>query len=159
VASAPAPPPTFRTIEELAQLCGRYCWVETRLFELTGQWAGGSGPAEWRVFCSVASGGHAALATEWRDRLPVRAGVDQEALLLPPPGPVAATIEGLHGLAIGEGLPLVINDVLPDLVTGYRTVFDQASPVREAPVMALLVRAATRHAEVAARGRSLLQQG
>jgi hypothetical protein len=155
--AAPAPP--FRTIDDLAQLCGQYGWVETRLFEVTGQWAGDEGPPEWRHFSSVTSAHHAALATEWRARLPVRAGVDQEALLLPPPtslGPMVATLDG-HSLEVG--FPILIGEVLPELSDQYLALLDTASAVREAPVMALLARAATGHADVTERGRRLLQRG
>ena len=37
-ASAPA---TFRSIGELAELCGHYCWMERRIFELAGE------PGQW----------------------------------------------------------------------------------------------------------------
>ena len=156
MASAPASTPTFRTIAELAERCGQFCWVETRLFELTGLWASLDGPAEWKVFCSVTAGGHAAMATEWRARLPFRAGVDQEALVVPPPGPLATTIDELAQGSLEEGLPVVIGAVLPELVAEYSALLDQASPVSEAPVMALLARAAQRHADVVERGRTLL---
>ena len=155
VASAPAP--TFRTIEALAELCGRCAWAETRLFELTGQWANGNGPPEWRVFCSVASAHHAALASEWRSRLPVRAGVDQEALICPPPDELATAIDGLSGQSVEDGLPVLIGHILPDLGSRYRAILEVAAPVREAPVMALLARAAALHAGVTERGIQLLQ--
>ena len=35
-AGADAGATTFRSIGELAELCGHYCWVERRLFEVTG---------------------------------------------------------------------------------------------------------------------------
>jgi hypothetical protein len=131
--------------------------VETRLFELTGRWASGDGPAQWRLFCSVASGFHGALATEWRHRLPVRAGIDQEALIQPPPGSMVATIEGLEELALPEALPVLVERILPDLVVEYHSILESAAPEREAPVMALLARATILHADVTERGQVLLQ--
>ncbi|HEY2213948.1 MAG TPA: hypothetical protein VGH31_02740 [Acidimicrobiales bacterium] len=137
---------TFRTIDELAQQCGHYCWVETRLFEITGQWASGDGPAEWRLFCSVISGQHAALATQWRSRLPVRAGVDQQALIRQPET-MGSAVTALGGQTIEAGLPVLLQEVLPELVLQYRQLLDEASPVREAPVIASLTMAVGTHAD------------
>ena len=144
-------PTNFRTIDELAQLCGRCGWVETRLFELTGQWASGDGPAEWRLACSIESAQHAALASEWRARLPVRAGIDQEALFLPPPGPLAAEIEALFGQPVVEGMSTLKQRLLQDLVEWYRDELAVSSSVREASVMALLDRAIAAHSDVTGR--------
>ena len=61
--AARTPAPLFRTIGELAERCGHYCWVESRLFELTGSWAsrpaGAAGDPELRVFFSEMSAWHA----------------------------------------------------------------------------------------------------
>jgi hypothetical protein len=147
---------TFRSIGELAELCGHYCWVERRVFELTGSRASGpetgdrgadrpvadgpgAGDAEVRVVLSEMSARHGLFAAQWHDRLPVRAGVDAEALIVPPPGPVE---EALDLIASAPGLALVLGGLatqfLPRLREAYGRHLAQASPVSEAPVRAVL---------------------
>jgi hypothetical protein len=148
---------TFRSIGELAELCGHYCWVERRVFELTGSRAsrpeagdpeagdagdpeaGEAGDAEVRVVLSEMSARHGLLAAQWHDRLPVRAGVDAEALIVPPPGPVQ---EALELIASAPRLALVLSGLatqfLPRLREAYGRHLAQASPVSEAPVRAVL---------------------
>jgi hypothetical protein len=162
-------PATFRSIGELAELCGRYCWIERRMFELTGSRASRpasaasaaseAGDAEIRVVLSAMSAGHAFLAAQWRDRLPVRAGVDAEALIVPPPGrlPEALSlIEAEPRLALVLGG--VATQVLPRLEDGYRQHLALASPVSEAPVRAVLEWAARSTAGEIRTARVLLQR-
>ena len=87
-------PRAWRGIDELAELIGAYCWVENRIFELSGAWAtgasaspGGGLPPALRVWCAGLSRRHGLLAARWAERLPVRAGVDRAALVAAPPGP------------------------------------------------------------------------
>jgi hypothetical protein len=147
---------TFRSVGELAQLCGHYCWVERRIFEVTGSRASLPGPGdpetgdpetgdpetgdpEIRVVLSQMSARHGFLAAQWRERLPVRAGVDPEALIVPPPGPageVLGLIESEPRLVLVlEGLA---TQFLPWLLDRYDRHLAQASPVSEAPVRAVL---------------------
>ncbi len=39
-----AGPRAWRGIDELAGLVGAYCWVENRIFEVSGAWATDGGP-------------------------------------------------------------------------------------------------------------------
>jgi hypothetical protein len=137
---------TFRSIGELAELCGHYCWVERRVFELTGNRASrpeagdaAAGDAEVRVVLSEMSARHALFAAQWHDRLPVRAGVDAEALIVPPSGPVE---EALDLIASASRLALVLGGLatqfLPWLREAYGRHLAQASPVSEAPARAVL---------------------
>jgi len=146
VTGAGAGTSTFRSIEELAEICGYYCWVERRIFELTGSRASGPasggpelGDAEVRVLLSQMSARHGFFAAQWRDRLPVRAGVDAEALITPPPGPAGEVLDLIESeprlaLVLG-GLAL---HFLPRLLESYDRNLAQASPVSEAPVRAVL---------------------
>jgi hypothetical protein len=130
--------------------------VERRIFELTGSRASlpGSGDpetgdpeagvaeageAEVRVVLSQMSARHALFAAQWHDRLPVRAGVDAEALIVPPPGSVG---EALDLIAAAPGLALVLGGLatqfLPRLRDAYGRHLALASPVNEAPVRAVL---------------------
>jgi hypothetical protein len=150
-AGTPAGAATFRSIGELAELCGHYCWVERRIFEVTGSRASGpatsdagaadagAADAEVRVVLSQMSARHGFLAGQWRDRLPVRAGVDAETLVMPPPGPFAEVLDLIESeprLALTLGG--LARQFLPRLSESYDRTLAQASPVSEAPVRALL---------------------
>jgi hypothetical protein len=137
---------TFRSIGELAQLCGHYCWVERRIFEVTGSRASlpgtgnpETGDPEIRVVLSEMSACHGFLAAQWRERLPVRAGVDPEPLIVPPPGPVG---EALDLIDSEPRLALVLEGLatqfLPWLLDRYDRYLVQASAVSEAPVRSVL---------------------
>ena len=92
-----------------------------------------------RVVLSQMSARHGFFAAQWRDRLPVRAGVDAEAFVVPPPGPFGRAldlIESEPGLA--HALGGLATQVLPRLVERYDRHLAQASPVSEAPVRAVL---------------------
>jgi hypothetical protein len=172
----PRPSPAFRTIDELAERCGHHCWLEHRLFALTGMWATAPpGPgieAEFRVLCSEMSLWHGFVAGQWRDRLPVRAGVIPDALIAPPPGALAQALDllaadvdlsGAEGPQGAQGprraLAGLVEHILPALLEAYDEDFARASAVSEAPVRALLGLIRPRaHVEIA-QGRALLHRG
>ncbi len=140
-----------RDIDQLAELVGRYCWLEHRLFVLTGAAAsapavvaGDPGEAECRVWFAAASRRHGALAAGWTERMPVRAGVDRDALVLAPPRPLPGLLDDLATAAAAEparGLAGLVEGVLPGLAATYGLHLEAASPVSEAPVMEGLVEA------------------
>jgi hypothetical protein len=157
----------FRTIDALAERCGNYCWLEHRLFELTGRAASTTnGPAgdaidaEIRVFFSEMAARHAFLAAQWRDRLPVRAGVDAVALVAPPSGDVAAALELVAGAAdavlVLSGL---VEHLLPRLLLAYEEEAAQASVVSEGPVRAVLDVANLLLGQEVPAGQDLLRRG
>lgn len=180
---AEAPPPTrftFRTIGELAERCGQYCWIENRLFALTGTWASapdaagaagaagaveaagsaGAIEAEIRVVCSAMSSWHGFVAGQWWDRLPVRAGVDPAALVVPPPGPFAPALGLLEADADLMGaLGGLAEQILPVLLGVYDEHLAGASPVSEAPVRALLGLVRPQLTLEIERGREVLRRG
>jgi hypothetical protein len=141
----------FRTIDELAVRSGHYCWLEHQLFVCTGRWASAAWPdepptrgpaaveAEIRVHLSAMSSWHGFLAGQWRDRLPVRAGVDAAALVVAPSGPVAEAFD-LLGAAPGllAALGGLVDPVLPALGLAYEREATLLTPVSERPVMSLL---------------------
>jgi hypothetical protein len=139
----------WRTIDDLAGLVGAYCWVEHRIFEVTGSWA--SEPArldmgldELRVWCAASGRRHGALAGRWAERLPVRAGVDRVALVEAPARPVGLA-DSLGELAATKdlvaGVGALVATVLPWLDGIYAAHLDAASPVSEASVIETLVEA------------------
>ena len=157
----------FRSIGELAELCGHYCWVERRLFEVSGARASAPvsgdpepGDPEVRVVLSEMSARHGFLAAQWRDRLPVRAGVDADALIAPPAGPAG---EALDLIESESRLLLVLGGLagqfLPRLLDGYARHLALASPVSEGPVRAVLECAALSANREIGRARTLLPGG
>jgi hypothetical protein len=141
----------YRDIGQLAGLVGRYCWLEHRLFGLTGTAAsapavvpGDPGEAECRVWFAAASRRHGALAAGWTEHLPVRVGVDRDALVVEPPGPLPGLLDDLATTAAAEparGLAGLLEGVLPALAATYGLHLQAASPVSEGPVMEGLVEA------------------
>ena len=155
---------TWRDIDTLAALVGAYCWVERRLFALTGEWASGPGIAEGqgpraeaRVWCAAASSRHGDRAGRWAERLPVRAGVDVAALVEAPSGPLGPAFDALAAEPDPDvGLAALVEAVLPGIDAVYAAHLAVASPVREGPVMEVLTGA---HREVRAEirgGRTLI---
>ncbi len=150
VADAAAPSlPVWRGIVALGEAVGRYCWLERRLFELTGGWAtatgDGAASAEARVFLAAASRRHGSLAERWAARLPVRAGIDPSALILEPPdlpGEVADQLSDPAGASgARDHLGALVEVLLPWVAGQYETDLAAASPVCEGPVMEVLVAA------------------
>ena len=140
-----------RSIEQLAALVGRYCWVEHRLFEVTGAAAtaaavvtGDPGEAECRVWFAAASRRHGALAARWTEHLPVRAGLDRDALVAAPTGLLPGMLDELSATAERDpsrGLAGLVEGVLPGLAGIYGAHLEAASPVSESPIIERLVEA------------------
>jgi hypothetical protein len=148
-------PRTWRGIDELAELVGAYCWVENRVFELSGAWAtaasgspGGGLPPALRVWCAGLSRRHGLLAARWAERLPVRAGVDRAALVCAPPGPLADALDALADAPEARvGVAALVEAVLPCLQAVYEVHGRTATPVSEGSVLEVLAGA---HRELAA---------
>ncbi len=150
--------PPFRTIDELARVCGQYCWVETGLFEIVGKWASERGDPEIQIYFSSIAHAHAAVAGAWRARLPVRAGIDPETLIAPASGPLADAIVDLG--AVNEAQPRLqrlVRETLPSLRAAYGEEILSASMVSEAPIAAVLAQARPQIEREVTRGLSLLQ--
>jgi hypothetical protein len=131
--------PTFRTIEESAQRCGAYCWVERRLFVLTGTWASAEGDPVARVFCSAASSRHAGLAAQWHERLPMRSGMERRSLVVPTPDTLGDELAQLEAApSLQHRLQGLVSVVLPRLLAAYEEDLASCSPVNEEPVAATL---------------------
>ena len=148
----------FLTLDQLMARCGTYCWVEHRLFALTGQWASDEGDPECRVLFSTMSRQHALVASQWRDRLPVRAGIDPEALVVPPAGPMGPALDVLEAQTdVFLRLAGLVEVVLPRLRATYGEHLARASAVRQAPVMAVLRYARLVGAAEISSGHALVQ--
>jgi hypothetical protein len=156
----------WRTIEELAAVVGAYCWLEHRIFEVSGAWATAPGEvdedvAELRVWSASTSRRHGALAMRWADRLPVRAGVESAALVKAPERPrgLAGAFEELVATKeLGVGVAALVETVLPWVGGVYGSHLAVATPVSEASVMEVLVEARRDGSAEIRGGRSLLRR-
>ena len=155
----------WRTIDELAALVGVYCWLEQRIFEVTGGWATCPGPvgeedAELRVWSAATSRRHGVVAGRWAERLPVRAGVDPAAVVRAPARP-----EGLSGAfdelaatkELATAASALVETVLPWVGGVYAAHLAAATPVSEASVMEVLVEARREGSAEIEGGRTLLK--
>jgi hypothetical protein len=156
----------WRTIDELAALVGAYCWLEQRIFEVTGAWATGpraadDDSAELRVWSAATSRRHGVMAGRWAERLPVRAGVDAAALVTAPAQPEGLT-EALEELGATKELELgvfaLVETVLPWVGGVYGSHLAVANPVSEASVMEVLVEARRAGSAEIRGGRTLLRR-
>jgi hypothetical protein len=133
--------------EQQARIVGGYRWIEHRLFELTGAWSTTSAEPEVALHLASASMHHAQHSQWWAERLPVRDGVDPEALSVPY-GPLAGP---LIDWVVDDGdaePPSLASDVerlarlysvfVPRLYATYRVHRSHAVAVSEQPVIDVL---------------------
>jgi hypothetical protein len=158
----PAPAGTqWRGIDELAGLIGAYCWVENRIFEITGAWASGPGDglaSAERVWCAGVSRRHALLAARWAERLPVRAGVDRDTLVVAPAGQLAGALDALAVTpAAAIGVAALVHTVLPRQLAIYLRHARTGPPVCEGPVLEVLAAACPELTAQVVSGRGLLR--
>ena len=116
--------------------------------------------AEVRVLSSEMASWHGFVAAAWRDRLPVRAGVDAGALVVPPPGPIGEALDLLAArpssvLGAFGGL---VGQVLPAFWRPTTRSSPVPPPVSEAPVRALLDLVRPRVHQEIERGSVLLRR-
>ena len=150
----------WRTIDELGALVGAYCWLEHRIFEVTGAWA--TGPidegAELRVWLAAISRRHGVLVGRWAECLPMRAGIEPAALVTVPAEPkeLAGAFEQLEMTEPGVGVSALVETVLPWVGGVYECHLAAAIPVAEASVMEVLVEARREGLAEIRGGRALL---
>ncbi len=161
-----AGPRAWRGIDDLAGLVGAYCWVENRIFEVSGAWAtdggddheGGLAPA-LRVWCAGVSRRHGLLAARWAERLPVRAGVDRAALMRAPAGPLAGALGAMAATPDARvGVETLVQSVFPRLRAVYGLHRRTSSPVTEGSVLEVLAAAQQDLTAEISSGRGLLQE-
>ncbi|HEY5385307.1 MAG TPA: hypothetical protein VIJ56_08725 [Acidimicrobiales bacterium] len=160
----------WRGIDELAGLVGVYCWVENRIFEVSGAWATEAGgdseggdpdgvlDSALRVWCAGVSRRHGLLAARWAERLPVRAGVDGAALVTAPAGPLAGALGAMAATPDARvGVETLVQSVFPRLRAIYGLHRRTASPVSEGSVLEVLAVAQQDFTAEINTGRALLQ--
>ena len=116
-------------------------WVEHTLFEGVGRWAAGDPCPQAAALFGVLSLSFARHADLLADRLPVRAGVDPDALTASPAGweelAGALVVPADDDSATGRRAALLARGVLPAMVVRYARWL-AATGVSEAPVRAAL---------------------
>jgi len=138
-----------------AALVGEYRWIETTLFATLGAWVTDMPVAGVQVHLDAQSMRHAWHAELFGDRLPVRAGVDPDALTRPSAAAATlfAALDGIEVPAEGPGstwppadqeraprpgalprLAGLYRVVLPRLVTTYTRHLRVVAPVADAPL-------------------------
>ena len=131
-------------LDVTAALLGEYRWVETTLWSTLGAWVADLPLAGVQVHLDAQSMRHAWHAELFGERLPVRSGVDPDALSVPSPA-TAALLAALDGRDDGEtadvarpaALPRLAGlyrVVLPRLVTTYTRHLRATAPAADAPV-------------------------
>ena len=127
------------TLEDSARLAGGHCWVEQRLFEISGGWVRSTQEVEAKLMLDRQSQHHAWRARQWWDRLPVLDDVNRGGLVVPPTPAVAAVMLALSGLedtvARLAGLYRV---ALARVHVSYRSHKALAGPVADASVLRTL---------------------
>jgi hypothetical protein len=133
--------PVRRALElgQAAELLGSYCFVERRLFELTGAWSVQVEPPGLAVHLDQVSQQHAWHAELWADRLPVLAGVDPASLIRPLGPAVGPVLDALAGAGTTvERLAGLYRCVLPRLLATYGRHLRWAVRATDAPVIRAL---------------------
>ena len=128
--------------DESAAVCGGHCWVERRLFEVLGAWGASAGSPRTVVLLDRHSQHAAWRAGQWWERLPVRAGIDREALVVAPPGWQAALGPAGDHLPAPDGdaalLAVVHRVLLARLLARYRRHLERTAPVSDGPAIRTL---------------------
>jgi len=136
----PEASPVRRALElgAAAELLGAYCFVERRLFELTGAWSVEADTPRVAVHLDQVSQQHAWHAELWAERLPVLAGIEP-ASLIRPSGTVGPVLDALAAAPTSiERLAGLYRCVLPRLLTSYGRHLRRAVPATDAPVIRAL---------------------
>jgi hypothetical protein len=127
------------TLEVAARVAGHARWLETRLFEVLGQWVQSEPDAATKIFWATRSRRHAEHAEGWRRHQPVVAHLDPDALAVAAGAPATAVVEALAGLR-EPGYTAIRLDgayrvVVPALVAAYRLRVVRAHPLADGPVV------------------------
>ena len=127
------------TLEDSARLAGGHCWVERRLFEITGGWVTSTPEPEVKLMLDRHSQHHAWRAEQWWDRLPVLDDVDRDALVAPPGPSVAAVVSALADVPpTVPRLAGLFRVALARVHVSYRNHRALAGPVADASVLRTL---------------------
>ncbi|HXQ18673.1 MAG TPA: hypothetical protein VN781_03500 [Acidimicrobiales bacterium] len=161
MAEALGPSDAHRTALELGQaaaLLGAYCFIERRLFELTGAWSVEVEPPRLQVHLDQVSQQHAWHAALWAERLPVLAGVEPASLIAPLGPSLGPVLDALASApSAPERLAGLYRCVLPRLLSTYGRHLRRAVPATDAPVVRALRLVRTDELAAWQAGEALLQ--
>ena len=126
-------------LSQAAELLGAYCFVERRLFELTGAWSVEVTRPGLAVQLDAVSQQHAWHAELWADRLPVLAGIEPASLVAPAGPALGPVLDALAATDTAvERLAGLYRCVLPRLLVTYGRHLRRAVPATDAPVIRAL---------------------
>lgn len=127
------------TLDESARRAGAHQWAEVRLFEVLGGWVPATAEAEVRLMLDRHSQHCAWRAAQWRDRLPVLADVDRDALCSAPGEEAARAVEALRqmGGTVGR-LAGAYRVALPRLHSAYERHRARAGTVADGSTLRTL---------------------
>jgi hypothetical protein len=138
-ASSTAGPPVggtaaFTDLHARAGRIGQWVWIERRVFECFGSWAGTTELPAVAAHFGEMSRRHGWHAELFFDRLPELASVDAEGLVSSPGRATDAFFDGLTAIAEPVALGRLVaasRVLLPMLLTGYRAAAASSSAVAE----------------------------
>jgi hypothetical protein len=130
------------TLGESARRFVRYAWIEARLFEVVGRWAGDTDDRAARPVFAANAAHHAWRSGRWRERAPVGRGLPAEWSTSDiDTADLAALVDGLAALGPDETVERVRAEylvVLPYLETTYREHLGRLVPISDGPTMRVI---------------------
>lgn len=118
---------------ETSRRFGAYSWVELRMFQILGSWAGSEADPRLSVMFDDHSRRHSWHSTVWFDRLPLLSNVDTEELVRAPSEAFAALLDELAELRDPlERLSGGYEVMVTHLIVSYRQELDRLDPVGDA---------------------------
>ncbi len=129
------------TLEESAELVGRYCFFERRLFEILGSWSTGLAEPAVQVHLDRISRHHAWHAELFGERLPVIGEVAAETWVRPDETTIQALSSSLASLEIDSSrhaalrcVGALYRVVVPRIVATYDRHFSATASVCDGPL-------------------------
>ncbi|HUY07241.1 MAG TPA: hypothetical protein VMU99_08285 [Acidimicrobiales bacterium] len=133
--------PRFRTIQELADLLGRYRFVELTLFGITGRGVASSGDASLAVQLSAASHAHAYRAELIERRLLVSDGLNDASRSTRTPSEEHEILFEAIGKLDGEELGVMLAFAwYPAMLAAYTERLETCDRASEGPIRLMLSR-------------------
>jgi hypothetical protein len=128
-------------IRATAQLAGHYCWVETQLFEVLGEWLHTVDDAATLVRLGERCTRHGEHADAWRARIAAVPAIDAHGLIVPtPPFADAATALRDSSVPLADRVARYETVAVPALLASYRSTRADIDDLFDGPTARLLDR-------------------
>ena len=131
-----------RSLHEMADLLGGRVWLERRLFESLGRWAGDaaedSADGAAMLHLAEASRRHGWHAQVWFDRMPELSGFDVEGRVVAPDARLVTLLDLLDGASTASRTIVRLDGyarvLLPRMIVAYRSTLEQLGAAADASV-------------------------